>query len=86
MSYIDPFLVNVPELDVHGYDRTGAVAEVKLFIDNYSMIKEKRLRVVHGNGEHILKKAIHEYLKKDKRVESFKLNNFNIGETIIYLK
>ena len=31
---IDPFLYNAHFLDIHGYDRNGAVAMIKNFIDN----------------------------------------------------
>ena len=59
---------------------------VKNFIDNYVRIGEKKIVVVHGKGEGILKQATHEYLRKDKRVISFKTNNYNDGETIIELR
>ena len=85
-NFIDPFLYNLPKLDIHGYDRTGAQAEIKIFIDNNLRIDEKKIVIIHGKGEGILKSATHEYLKKDRRVLSFKINNFNDGETIVYLK
>ena len=34
-NFIDPFLYNAPHLDIHGYDRYGATAMIKNFIDNY---------------------------------------------------
>lgn len=83
---IDPFLYNVPHLDIHGYERYGAVAMVKNFIDNQMRIETKKLVIIHGKGEGILKQATHEYLKKDKRVLEFKTNNYNNGETIVILK
>ena len=84
--FIDPFLYNVPHLDIHGYDRFGAEAEIKLFIDNNLRIDNKRVVIVHGKGEGILKKATHDYLKTDRRVLEFKTNNYNDGETIVTLK
>lgn len=83
---IDPFLYNVPHLDIHGYDRFGAIAMIKNFIDNNIRIDNKKIIVVHGKGSGILKKATHDYLKSDKRVLQFKTNNYNDGETIILLK
>ena len=83
---IDPFLYNVPHLDIHGYERYGAVAMIKNFIDNHIRIDTKKLVIIHGKGEGILKQATHEYLKKDKRVLEFKTNNYNNGETIVILK
>lgn len=83
---VDPFLFDVPSIDIHGYDRNGGVAMVKTFIDNQIRIGKRKVTIVHGKGEGILKQATHEYLRKDKRVESFKLNIFNDGETIVKLK
>lgn len=85
-KFIDPFLYNVPSIDVHGFDRMGAVAVIKNFIDNYSRISEKKLIIIHGKGKGILKEATHSYLKSDKRVLSYSHNNFNDGETIVILK
>lgn len=83
---VDPFLFDVPSIDIHGYDRNGGVAMVKNFIDNQIRIGKRKVTIVHGKGEGILKQATHDYLRKDKRVESFKLNIFNDGETIVELK
>ena len=83
---VDPFLFDVPSIDIHGYDRNGGVAMVKNFIDNQIRIGKRKVTIVHGKGEGILKQATHEYLRKDKRVETYKLNIFNDGETIVELK
>ncbi len=83
---IDPFLYNLPHLDLHGYDRSGAVAELKLFIDDCIKMEDKKFIVVHGKGKGILKKATHEYLKTNKNVLEYKTNNYNDGETIVILK
>lgn len=85
-NYIDPFLYNLPHLDLHGTDRTIATAMVKMFIDENVRVDNKTLVVVHGKGTGIVKKAVHTYLSGDRRVLSFKINNYNDGETIIYLK
>lgn len=85
-KFIDPFLYNAPYLDIHGFDRYGAVAMVKNFIDNCVRIDSKKIVIVHGKGAGILKESTHEYLKTDKRVLEYRLNNFNIGETIVILK
>lgn len=85
-EFIDPFLYNLPHLDIHGYDRFGAVAMIKNFIDNNLRIDEKKIVIVHGKGSGILRKSTHDYLKTDKRVLSYKTNNYNDGETIVILK
>ena len=85
-SFIDPFLYNLPHLDLHGYDRTGARAMVKMFIDENLKIDNKKIVIVHGKGSGVLKTSVHEYLKSDKRVIDYKTNNYNDGETIVNLK
>ncbi|NLC47750.1 MAG: Smr/MutS family protein [Tenericutes bacterium] len=85
-KYIDPFLYNIPQLDIHGFDRYSAVAMIKDFVDNYCKIEAKKIIIIHGRGNGILKKATHDYLKTDKRVLEYKLEYFNDGQTIVILK
>ena len=47
-QFIDPFLYNLPHLDLHGFDRTGAVAMIKMFIDESLKMGEKKIVIVHG--------------------------------------
>lgn len=83
---IDPFLYNVPSIDIHGYDRYGAIAVVDNFINNYLRIGVKKVTIIHGKGTGVLKSVTHEYLKTNKNVLEYKLNIFNDGETIVILK
>lgn len=85
-EFIDPFLYDAPHLDLHGFDRTGAVAMIKMFIDENIKIDKKKIVIVHGKGSGILRVSTHEYLKHDKRVKEYKTNNYNDGETIVILK
>ena len=85
-EYIDPFLYNLPHLDLHGFDRSGAVAMIKMFIDENIRFGNNRIVIVHGKGSGILKNATHEYLHTDRRVKEYKTNNYNDGETTIELK
>jgi DNA mismatch repair protein MutS2 len=85
-EFIDPFLYNLPHLDLHGYDRTGAKAMIKMFIDENIRMKEHKIVIIHGKGSGVLKMATHEYLKTDRRVLDYKTNNYNDGETIVIIK
>lgn len=76
---------NIPTLDLHGESKDIAKILVKDFIMEHFQMKTKKIAVIHGIGEGILKKAVHEELKTNKLVKNYKLNNFNIGETIIEL-
>ena len=83
---INPFLYDADILDLHGYDSIGGIAILKNFIDNECRIGCKKIVIVHGKGTGILKQAVHDYLKCDKRVLEYKLDNFNIGQTIVILR
>lgn len=83
---IDPFLSVLPQLDVHGFTDDTVMTVVNDFIyENYRLGKEK-ICVVHGKGYGVLKKRIHNDLKRNKYVKNFYLYNLNIGCTIIELK
>ena len=76
---------NTPSIDLHGEDKINALIKVNEFINDSIKLKQKYIILIHGKGEGILKKAIHEYLKNDKRIEDYKLD-INIGQTIVSLK
>lgn len=77
---------NTPSLDLHGLDREITKILVKEFIiDNYKMGKFKVV-IVHGKGTGVLKKTVHDMLKKEPLVEKFYLDFFNDGATIVKIK
>lgn len=82
----NPFIDFLPSIDLHGTDRISALIYLDDFIIDNIKLKNKVIVVIHGKGEGILRKEVTNYLKKDKRVEDFKLDYFNDGITIIKLK
>lgn len=76
---------NYPQLDLHGLDRIVAKLMLEDFINDNIIMKNKRIIVIHGVGEGILKKMTHDTLKKDKRVKKYYQSFFNLGITIIEL-
>lgn len=84
-KYEDPFLVNLPHLDLHGEFVDSAIVLVDDFINDNIKLKNYKIVIIHGKGSNILKNAIHDYLKKDKRIENYYLD-FNIGQTVVELK
>ena len=77
---------NYPKLDLHGLDRDYAKILINDFVvDNYKMQKDVVI-IIHGNGTGILKKTTQEVLKNNKLVSNFKIDNFNVGQTIVTLK
>lgn len=82
----DVFIDNIPSLDLHGEFRFSARVLVKEFIyDNY-VLKNKKILIIHGIGTGAIKEEVYDVLKNDKRVESYHLNHYNQGCTIVYLK
>ena len=82
---IDIYTDYLPKLDLHGEDRVNAIIKLDEFIKDNLILKQKNIVVIHGIGTGILKKTVHDYLKKDKRIEDYKLS-INNGQTIISLK
>ena len=77
---------NLPTLDLHGTDRDYARVLINDFIkDNYK-IKNDKVIIVHGVGTGIIRKTTQETLKKNKLVDSYKIDNFNDGQTIVNIK
>ena len=84
-KFIDPFLVNAPFIDLHGETCDSARFLINDFINDNIKLKKYKIVIIHGKGSYILKDFIHEYLKKDKRVDNYYLD-INTGQTIVELK
>lgn len=74
-----------PKLDVHCETRDTIYTVLRNFVTDNIKLKNKVIIVVHGKGSGILKEEIHFHLKKWKEVESFHLDYWNQGVTIIEL-
>ena len=79
-------LSSYPKIDLHGMDREYAIFKVKEFIDDCYKLKHEKIIIIHGIGKGILRNAINEYLKKDKRVLEYKIDFMNPGCTLVCLK
>jgi len=84
-KYIDPFLVSLPTIDLHGEIIDSARVLVNDFINDNIKLKNYKIIIIHGKGSYILRDFIHDYLKKDKRVSNYYLD-INTGQTIVELK
>lgn len=74
---------NLPSLDLHGIDRDYAKILINEFINDNYKIKNKKIIIIHGIGTGIIRKTTQEILKNNKLVESFKIDNFNPGITVV---
>ena len=75
-----------PTLDLHGEYAFSAKYLTEEFINDNIHLKNKKIYIIHGIGEGILKNAVHEVLKKDKRIKNYKIDFLNPGCTIIEIK
>ena len=80
-----PFLNILPSLDVHGYTRDTVIYPVSDFINDNIKLNNKKILIIHGIGDRILQKEIHNYFKKDKRVKKVYISSENEGCSIIEL-
>ena len=80
------FYNNLDSIDLHGETRESAKILVNEFIEDELKQKKYEFVIVHGIGKGIVRKSVHEALKKNKKVKEYKLDNFNIGCTIVQLK
>ena len=77
------------EINLLGKTVDEAVGELDKYLDDAYIAHLSSVRVVHGKGTGALRKGIHEYLKRQKRVASFRLGEFGEGDagvTIVTFK
>ena len=74
-----------PKLDLHGEITSMVEVLVNEFI--HDKIKEgfREVIIIHGKSTNILTKEVHKVLSKNKDVLEYKINNWNLGETIVLL-
>ena len=59
------------KLDVRGYTMKDAVDHVQEYVDNALMSNLTTLRIIHGKGTGVLRKAIHAKLREYKDIKEF---------------
>lgn len=68
------------EINVIGLTVDEAIPLVDKFLDDCFLAKLKTARIVHGKGTGKLREGIHSFLKKNKRVKSFRIGTYGEGE------
>ncbi len=77
------------ELDIRGLRLEEATRRLERQIDGALVHGLKRFSVIHGKGEGVLQRGIHDYLKKAEMVEEYRfspLEEGGFGKTIVVLK
>lgn len=78
-----------PEINLLGKTVDEAIAELDKYLDDASLAHLSSVRIVHGKGTGALRNGIHQYLRRQKHVRSFRLGAFGEGDagvTIAELK
>lgn len=68
-----------PKLDIRGMRGEPAMKELTLYLDKAIARGLQRVEIVHGKGDGILKKLVHENLEKRSEVKSFELAPWEHG-------
>ena len=77
------------ELNVIGLTVDEAIPLVDKFLDDCFLAKLQTARIVHGKGTGKLREGIHSFLKKNKRVKSYRIGTYGEGEmgvTVVEMK
>ena len=68
------------EINVIGLTVDEAIPLVDKFLDDCFLAKLQTARIVHGKGTGKLRQGIHSFLKKNKRVKSYRIGTYGEGE------
>ena len=78
-----------PELDLRGMMTDEAVPVLERYLDTASHAKLNSVTIIHGKGTGALRQAVHQSLKRESCVRSFRLGRYGEGEngvTVVELK
>lgn len=77
------------ELDIRGMESIEAEGVVENFLSAAVMGRLETVTIIHGKGTGVLRKAVHEILRRNKAVKSFRLGVYGEGEagvTVVTMK
>ena len=77
------------EINLLGKTVDEALPELDKYLDDAALAHLEQVRVVHGKGTGALRKGVHEFLRKNKHVKSYRLGAFGEGDagvTIVVLR
>lgn len=72
--------VTPTEVDLRGMDAVEAICTLGLYLDNALRSGMKTVRIIHGKGTGVLRNAVHQELKKNKYIKSYRLGVYGEGE------
>ena len=68
------------ELDLRGMSADEAIATLDIFLDNAMMANLASVRIIHGKGTGVLRKAVQDELKRNRCVKRYRLGVYGEGE------
>lgn len=68
-------------LDLRGLTAEDAYIEIDRYIDSAIMAGMSEITILHGKGTGALRAAVHEYLRKHKHCEKFRIGKYGEGDT-----
>ena len=69
------------EINLLGKTTDEALVELDKYLDDAYLAHLPSVRIVHGKGTGALRKAVHQYLRRQKHVASFRLGEFGEGDS-----
>lgn len=83
---MEMFSSSSPVLNVHGETTDTVVYFLNSFIRDNVKLGNTYVGIIHGRSSNILRNRVHELLKKNRDVDSFRLDIWNPGMTVVKLK
>ena len=68
------------ELDLRGMSADEAIATLAVFLDSAMLANLSQVRIIHGKGTGVLRKAVQEELRRNRAVKKFRLGVYGEGE------
>ncbi len=73
-------LATSSEVDLRGMTADEALSVLDRFLDDALLAKLPSIRVIHGKGTGVLRKAVQQHLKRNPRIKSVRLGVYGEGE------
>ena len=68
------------EVDLRGMDQVEAICALGLYLDSAMRSNLPSVRIIHGKGTGALRAAVHQELKRNKFIKSYRLGVYGEGE------
>jgi DNA mismatch repair protein MutS2 len=76
---VSPDVIN--EIDLRGKIAEDALIELEQYLDHALNSEWHEIRIIHGKGTGVLRSNVHAFLKRNKKIKSYRLGNYGEGDT-----